>query len=118
MSKRRRTSRGFVVPKRPIDKSIITITITNAGTTQRSTTLKTTTFPYTVMGLRWSFSIVSTLTTDQVQGIWVIVKVPDGETLQSISLTDGADTYAPEQQVLAFGAFAAIAPQSGGSVRV
>ena len=106
MPKRRRVvvSRGPVAP-RPIAKEIIKVTITNAGTTQRSTTLKTTTFPCTITGIRWSLAILSKTTTDQVNGLWMIVRTKDGQTTSTISLTDGGTAYQPETDVLAFGAF-------------
>ncbi len=107
MTKRRRTAGGqFVVAtrsKRPIDKDLVGVVITNAGTTQRTTVLKTTTFPCTLTGLRWSFTYVNVLATDTVQGIWVIMVIPDGEAINTISISDGATIIAPEQAVMAYG---------------
>lgn len=111
MTKRRRTAGGtFIIPrapKRPIDKDLIGVVLTNVGVTQRTTTLKTTTFPCTVTGLRWSWTFVSPLTTDSTQGIWVIAVVPDGEAINTIAISDGATILAPEQSVVAFGAIGA-----------
>ena len=51
--------------------------------------------------------------------MWVIVKVPDGETLQTMLLTDGNSLYQPEQNVLAFGAWGmADIDQSSPSVQL
>jgi len=93
--------------KRPIDKDLIGVILTNVGTTQRTTVLKTATFPCTLTGLRWSFTFVSPLTTDHVQGMWVIMVLPDGEAINTIALSDGATIIAPEQQVMAFGSVVA-----------
>ena len=120
MSKRRRTTTGFVPVRssqRPIDKELKMVVLNTVGTTQRTTTLKTTTFPCTVTGLRWSFTFLSRTTTDQVQGMWAIVLTQDGESVNSISLSDGGDMYTPEQNVLAFGSYgSADVDQSSPSV--
>ncbi len=99
--KRARTSGVRVA--RPIDKELKAINHNDAGSTQRSTVLKTTTFPGTVVGLRWDFSAVSPLTTAAEFLYWVIVVVPDGEAVNTIGTSDGVDMYTPEQNVLAFG---------------
>ncbi len=112
MAKRRRTAAGgaFTIPRaqrRPIDKDLIGIVITNAGTVQRTTVLKTTTFPCTITGLRWSWTFASPLTGDSTQGIWVIAVVPDGEAINTISISDGATIISPEQSIVAFGSYGA-----------
>ncbi len=115
MSKRRRTQ-PFVQTRqarRPIDKDLIGVVITNAGTTQRTTTLKTATFPCTVTGLRWSLSFLNLTTTDSVQGIWVIVLVQDGEAINTISISDAATILSPEQNILAFGAIGMMDADTG-----
>ncbi len=88
---------------RPIDKElkVVNQAVTNSVT---STTLKTTTFPGTVVGLRWSCGAQSTSTTDAVVH-WAIVVIPDGEAANTPATSDGADFYTPEQNVLAFGVF-------------
>ena len=95
MSKRRR----LTVPRRPIDKQLIVVsqTVTN---TQQSTALFTTTFPCTVTGIRLSFGAVSTLTTGSQTLRAAIVILKDGTTLDTIDLSDGADFYQPETNVL------------------
>lgn len=88
--------------KRPIDKELIAVsqTLTNS---QSSTTLKTTTFPCTVVGLRWDLSGSSSLTTGPSRADWAIVVVHDGLSESTMSTSDGSDFYTPEQDVLAFG---------------
>ena len=103
MSKRRRTTTGFVRVKRPTAKDIISIGITNAGTTQRATVLKTTTFPCTFTGLRWSLSFQSVLTSGPAAQFWAIVLNRDGETSNTLVTSDGSSLYTPEQNVLAWG---------------
>lgn len=109
MSKRRRTgATTFVVPRRSstrsIDKNLIGLVHTDVGTTQRVTILKTTTFPCTVTGLRWSFVFDAVSTAADTTGIWIIVVVKDGETINTIGISNGGDVYTPEQNVMAFGA--------------
>ncbi len=98
--KRARPGGGRV--QRPIDKELKAISLT-ATTSVASTTLKTTTFPGTVVGLRWSISLRASNTTAGSNLFWAIVVVPDGEAVNTPAISDGADFYAPEQNVLAFG---------------
>lgn len=104
-NKRRRT--GSIVvpmarPTRPIDKSIIAVALT-ATSSIATSTLQTTTFPCTVVGLRWSLSILCAVTTTNPIVAWAIVVVKDGNSANSISISNAADFYTPEQNVLAFG---------------
>ncbi len=98
--KRARTS-GVRV-QRPIDKELKAV-LQTATTTVVSTTLKTTTFPGTVVGLRWSLGIASVIATSDSNVFWAIVVIPDGEAANTPAISDGADFYTPEQNVLAFG---------------
>lgn len=108
MSKRARTGEvvAFVNPqrrtKRPIAKQLIVISKT-AVSAQVTTTLITATFPCTITGLRWVVSAAADAGTAFSQMSWAIVKVTDGNTPNTLSGTDGATFYAPEQDVLAFG---------------
>lgn len=104
--KRARTAGAVVVQTRqvrPIDKSLINVNIANAGTTQRTTILKTTTFPCTVVGLRWSLVFFNTLVTGGEFFHWVIVVVPDGVAVSPLGTGNANDLYTPEQHVLAYG---------------
>lgn len=65
--------------------------------------MNTTTFPATVVGLRWSLSFSTNVTTADVRCYWAIVVIHDGLSAQTISTSDGSDFYTPEQDVLAFG---------------
>jgi len=116
MSKRRRVAAPRRAARRAVDKELKNITITNAGTTQRSTVLKTTTFPCTVAGLRWSISLQNALTTDSEHMYWAIVVVHDGESVNAPSTSDTGDFYTPEQNVLAFGIISADDADAGGRI--
>lgn len=98
--KRARTS-GVRV-QRPIDKELKAI-LQTVTTTVVSTTLKTTTFPGTVVGLRWDLGAISLIATSDSAIFWAIVVIPDGEAANTPAISDGADFYTPEQNVLAFG---------------
>ncbi len=102
MAQRRKRPRTTVArARRPIDKDLIAISKT-IGASQASTTLKTTTFPCTVVGIRWELS-ATCIVAAQAQFTWAIVLVKDGEAANTMSNADGATFYAPEQNVLAFG---------------
>lgn len=88
--------------ERPIDKHVTAIAKATVSTTQLSTTLQTASFPCTVMGLRWQFEALANTTTNQVI-LWAIVVVRDGEAVNTMSATDAATFYAPEQNILAHG---------------
>ncbi len=98
--KRARTSGQRVA--RPIDKELIVVAQT-ATTSVVATTLKTTTFPGTVVGLRWNFNVAVAQATADAVVSWLIVVVQDGEAANTPSQSNGADLYTPEQNVLAFG---------------
>ena len=68
-----------------------------------STTLKTTTFPCTVVGLRWNVAFVSNSAASDSLTSWAIVVVKDGLAANTPSQSNGADFYTPEQDVLSFG---------------
>jgi len=98
-TKRARTSGVRVA--RPIDKELIAVNL-SVTTTQMDTVLKTTTFPGTVVGLRWSMSARSVVTAAQ-RVDWAIVTTEDGNTVNNIGTSNAGDFYTPEQNVLAFG---------------
>lgn len=105
MSKRRRTDSGFVIQrsaKRPIDKSLVVVNLAST-TTQAQTTLKTTTFPCTLTGLRWEMATHNNDTAADQLVRWAIVVIKDGLAATTMGGSDGADFYTPEQDVLAFG---------------
>ncbi len=87
---------------RPIDKEL-KVANQLSTTSVTSTVLKTTTFPGTVVGLRWNLAIVNALSTGNSLTHWAVVVIPDGEAANTPSTSDGADFYTPEQNVLAFG---------------
>ncbi len=104
-NKRQRTGvNTFVVSqKRPIDKGLVVVS-SAVSSTQQETVLITATFPCTATGLRWDMSFYGD-TTGANNGFWCIAIVRDGNAAATISLTDGAQLYQPEQDVLAFGSF-------------
>ena len=103
-SRRKRRAVGISRPgaARPIDKELIVVA-QSATTSLLSTTLKSTTFPCTIVGLRWSFSIRSVIASGDSIVSWAIVTTPDGEAANTPSQSNGADFYTPEQNVMAFG---------------
>ncbi len=113
--KRARTSGVRVA--RPIDKELKFVNQTSTTTVVQST-LKTTTFPGTVVGLRWSFSAQTITTGDDIVN-WLIVVIPDGEAANTPAISDGADFYTPEQNVLAFGSAHILGnAETGGNMNV
>ncbi len=88
--------------RRPTDKELIFIS-QNATSSNVTTTLKTATFPCTIVGLRWSFSVTGLVTTGNPTTNWIIVLVKDGNAANTISQSNGADMYTPEANVMAFG---------------
>lgn len=102
--------------RRPIDKELKVVN-KSVTASQQVTTLKTTTFPCTIVGLRWNLSALSILTTAASTMHWAIVVVPDGVAASTMAISDAADFYTPEQHVLAFGmAFFPDADAGAGSV--
>ncbi len=103
--KRARTTGVSVVPraKRPIDKQLIGVAKTAVNATQVTTVLKTTTFPCTIVGVRWSLTAFQDAGTAPGNGLWAIVIVRDGNNIANLTAADGADFYTPEQDVLGFG---------------
>lgn len=102
--KRPRTSGGVVrAARRPIAKSLIMIVKEGIAAAQVSTQLFVTTFPATMVGLRWSLSCIQSVGTAGTQMQWAIVISRDGDTPNTMSTGDGNDMYSPESNVLAFG---------------
>lgn len=107
MSKRARTQSAPRRAKRPIDKQMPNVTLTAIVAAQQAATLyAAASFPGTITGLRWDFSVVRTTNTGSALSAmrWAIVIVPQSTTASTISMTNGAALYAPEQNVLAYGA--------------
>lgn len=102
MSKRRAVGRP-IRSARPIDKELIAVNLT-LDTSLVTTTLKTTTFPCTIVGLRWTLT-GSAATAAATLNHWAIVIVQDGEAANTPGTSNGGNFYQPEQNVLAFGAF-------------
>ncbi len=103
--KRPRLGPGVVrAARRPIAKSLIIVEDNAVAGAQASTALFVTTFPATMVGLRWSLSATQSLGTTAVTQIqWAIVVSRDGNTPNTMSTGDGNGLYSPEADVLAFG---------------
>ena len=71
-------------------------------TTQDLTNMFTFTEAGTVKGLRWSISIEPLASG---LGAWAIVIVRDGNTANTMAITDGVEFYTPEVDVMAAGTF-------------
>lgn len=104
--KRRRTyGRGY--QKKPkIDKELVSQQLTTAQLAQSASTLYTTTYPFTLAGLRWSIVMRNTNAApgEDAIGVWAIVRVPAGSTAQNIAQGAGVQTlYGDVKNVLAWG---------------
>lgn len=107
MSKRARTSStGQRRAKRPIDKKLTNVLITNIVAAKQEVDLyAAATFPGTITGLRWSLQAFKDGgTADTMSNMaWSIVIVPAGTTTSTMTLASAGSLYDPEQNVLAFG---------------
>ena len=97
-------------PKRPIDKTLVTVAHT-ANTVQQSTTLYLATTAVTFSGgvVRGSIAILPTSLTVTIG--WAIVYSRQGFNPNTISITNATDFYDPEQDVICSG----IVSASGGA---
>jgi len=103
-NKRRRTGPSrFTVAKRPVDKSIINVLHDPITSSQKSTTLLTSSFPCTVTGLRWNLTWHNTDSGGGHKVWWAIVVVRDSATASTIGTSDGGSFYKPEENVLTYG---------------
>lgn len=93
------------VPTRtaPIDKLLPGVVHDSIDATQQSTVLITATFPCTVTGLRWELDALQQAGTAVCTGRWAIIIARDGSTVNTMSISDGAALFEPEQDCLAFG---------------
>ncbi len=89
--------------RRPVDKQLTAINKSSVDATQVATTLVTVTFPCTIVGLRWDLDFAQDAGTGLCAGKWAIVVLRDGVTQPTIAVSDGAQFYNPEQDVMAFG---------------
>ncbi len=89
--------------KRPIDKQLIVVSKDGVGSTQSTTTLLTVTFPCTIVGLRWTMSMLQDAGTGASHFFWAIMIVKDGVTIPVLAVTDAGDFVTPEQNVMAYG---------------
>ncbi len=87
--------------RRPIDKDLIVVKQTTT-TSVSTTAMKTTTFPCTVVGIRWTGVVKSLVASTQTIS-WAIVITRDGDSVNTPSQSNGASFYTPEQDVLMFG---------------
>ncbi len=105
MSKRRRVGPNVVrAARRPIDKSLINIVLSSVVGSQQTVELQPTApFPSTLTGLRWSLTCLNDAGTAETNLHWAIVFVPQGTTASTLSKSNEATLYSPEQNVLSFG---------------
>ena len=98
--------------RRPTDKELIYVS-QQATSANVATTLKTATFPCTIVGLRWNIVFATTTAANNITN-WIIVIVRDGNAANTISQSNGADMYTPEQDVMAFGTVSTLASDETG----
>lgn len=107
MSKRQRTSGASNrVAKRPIDKKLTNVLVTNLVAAKQDVDLyPAAAFPGTITGLRWSLNAVRSGGTADTFGhfAWAIIVRPAGTTVSTMTLASAGSLYDPEQMVLAFG---------------
>ncbi len=89
--------------RRPIDKSIVAVNKDAVDATDVTTVLLTTTFPCTVVGLRWDIAFFQAAGTGEGIFHWAIVVVRDGVTIDTLAISDAAAFFEPEQNCLVFG---------------
>lgn len=87
--------------RRPIDKQVKSVLKTQSNS-QLTTTLYTTTYPGTLVGLRWEVSVNTTVAAI-ANFWWALVIVRQGLSAGTMAVGDGADFYTPEANLLAFG---------------
>ncbi len=104
-AKRARTAFGSTGhTKRPIDKKLVVVSKDAMAATQVTTVLLTTTFPCTVVGLRWDIAFAQDGGTAEARYFWAIVIVRDGVTVSTLAVSDAANLFQPEQDCIVFGA--------------
>ena len=92
--------------RRPVDKIMVVLSKDGINATQQTTQLVSVTFPCTIVGLRWNFSIFQDAGAGTSLAFWNIMVVKDGVTIPVMSVGDGGDFVTPEQNVMVFGAVA------------
>lgn len=104
-TKRRRTTTWSGVGRstRPIDKNLKVIHKSPITDSQVSTTLVTSTYPCTITGIRWNLSASNHSAASVHNVFWALILVKDGNIVSTMSTSDAASFYEPEQNVLAFG---------------
>lgn len=92
--------------RRPIDKKMTTVLLSNIVAGQQTVNLiNGITYPGTITGLRWSLSVTRSGGTSNTTGnfAWAIVLLPAGTTVSTLNIGAGNSMYDPEQMVLAYG---------------
>jgi len=112
--KRSRTTMHTSHVKRPIDKQIKAVSLA-CDTSQNATTLYTCTYPVTITGLRWDLNLTVEDTATNVRAAWAIIVIKDGYSANSIALSNAADFYTPESNVLACGMLCAMETLGAGT---
>lgn len=92
--------------RRPVDKIMVVLSKDGINATQQTTQLVAVTFPCTIVGLRWDFSVFQDAGTGTSLPFWCIMVVKDGVTIPVMAVGDGGDFVTPEQNVMVFGAAA------------
>ena len=97
MSKRRR-----ITTSHTFDKHLISV-VQSISASQVTTNMFTVIVPGTLTGLRWFISVEPLALGSAA---WALVQVRDTVIVSTMIITNGAQFYSPEQDVLAFGRFA------------
>lgn len=85
-----------------MEKALINVDKSAVAAAQVNTTLVTVTFPCTIVGLRWDLSFTQDAGAGNGQYAAAIVVDREGQTANTLSLTDGSTLYQPEQDVMSY----------------
>lgn len=104
MSKRRRNTvaHGHGAGRRsarPINKEIVGIVNTASSAAQSEQQVWITTYPATIVGIRWEMSAISNIPSTNTSW-WALVVVREGDTPNIAGLGPGTTLYKPEQDVM------------------
>ncbi len=89
--------------KRPIDKVMTVVNQAAIDATDVTSTITTCTYPCTVTGLRWNFTVNQDGGTGLAHIVWAIIYLREGETIDGLTFSDGLTFYKPESSVLVWG---------------
>jgi len=104
--RRRNSYRRSAGRKRPVNKSIITVSSPIATGSQLNEELYEAEYPSTFQGLLWDFTVTAFSETNSTSCAWAVIRVKDGLLPGALMFTSSGQTLVkPEQEVMACGLF-------------